>query len=83
MLFHAAWFIESLWTQTLVIHMIRTPKIPFIQSRACWQTVSFTTLGIIVGTIIPYTAFSEAINMMPPPLAFYQWLMGTVNRRGY
>ena len=32
-LFHAGWFVESLWTQTLVIHMIRTPKVPFIQSR--------------------------------------------------
>jgi len=34
--FHAGWFVESMWTQTLAIHMIRTPKIPFIQSRAAY-----------------------------------------------
>ncbi|MCL1817476.1 MAG: magnesium-translocating P-type ATPase [Spirochaetaceae bacterium] len=78
MLFHAAWFIESLWTQTLVIHMIRSPKIPFIGSRASWQTTSFTTLGIIAGTIIPYTALGQTLRMLPPPAVFYPYLIGTV-----
>ena len=78
MLFNAGWFIESLWTQTLVIHMIRTPKIPFVQSRASWQTVSFTTLGIIAGTIIPYTVFGHTIGMMNPPIIFYGYLVATV-----
>jgi Mg2+-importing ATPase len=77
MLFHAAWFIESLWTQTLVIHMIRSPKIPFIRSRASWQTTSFTTLGIIAGTIIPYTMLGHNLGMLPPPGAFYPYLIGT------
>jgi len=78
MLFHAGWFIESLWTQTLVIHMIRTPKIPFVQSRASWQTTSFTTLGIIAGTVIPYTAFGHTIGMMSPPVIFYGYLAATL-----
>ena len=78
MTFHAAWFIMSLWTQTLVIHMIRTKKLPFVHSRASWQTTSFTTLGIIIGTIIPYTAFGHTIKMLPPPSIFYPYLLATV-----
>ena len=78
MIFHAAWFIESLWTQTLVIHMIRTPKIPFIQSRASWQTTSFTTLGIIAGTVIPYTVLGKTLGMTAPPHVFYIYLVATV-----
>jgi len=78
MVFHAAWFIESLWTQTLVIHMIRTVKFPFLHSRASWQTTSFTTLGIVIGTIVPYTAFGRAILMSAPPLIFYPYLLATV-----
>ena len=54
-LFHAGWFVESLWSQTLVIHMIRTPKVPFIQSRASLPVLVITTIAIIVGTVIPYT----------------------------
>ncbi|MCL1927867.1 MAG: magnesium-translocating P-type ATPase [Treponema sp.] len=78
MLFNAGWFIESLWTQTLVIHMIRTPKIPFIQSRASWQNASFTTLGVIAGTFIPYTFLGREIGMIAPPHIFYAYLAATV-----
>jgi Mg2+-importing ATPase len=53
--FHTGWFVESLWSQTLGIHMIHTPKTPFIHSRASWQLTLLTTLGIATGTIIPYT----------------------------
>jgi Mg2+-importing ATPase len=53
--FHTGWFVESLWSQTPVIHMIRTPKISFIHSRASWQLALLTTLGIATETIIPYT----------------------------
>lgn len=54
-LFQAGWFVESLWSQTLIIHMIRTPKIPFIQSRAAWQLTALTSLGIAAGTVLPFT----------------------------
>jgi len=74
MLFHTGWFVESLWSQTLVIHMIRTPKIPFIQSRASLRVALFTTLGIAIGTIIPYTWFGEAINMTHLPLFYFPFL---------
>lgn len=54
-MFQAGWFVESLWSQTLIIHMIRTPKIPFIQSRAAWQLTALTSLGIAAGTVLPFT----------------------------
>ncbi|MGL4774765.1 MAG: magnesium-translocating P-type ATPase, partial [Clostridium sp.] len=72
MVFNAGWFVESLWTQTLVIHMIRTPKIPFIQSRASSKVIICTTIAIIVGTIIPYTTFGNALGMhFLPPIYFF------------
>jgi len=77
-LFHTGWFVESLWSQTLVIHMIRTPKIPFIQSRASWQLASLTTLGIAAGTIIPYTWFGGQLGMAKLPPIYFPWLIGTI-----
>ncbi|MDL2323983.1 magnesium-translocating P-type ATPase [Ruminococcaceae bacterium OttesenSCG-928-A16] len=77
-LFHTGWFVESLWTQTLVVHMIRTPKIPFIQSRASWQLGLFTTVGIVVGTIIPYTPLGAILDMAPLPAVYYPVLLGIV-----
>jgi Mg2+-importing ATPase len=77
-LFHAGWFVESLWSQTLVIHMIRTPKLPFIKSRASAQVTVFTTLGIIVGTVIPYTVLGEHIGMTPLPLLFFRYVAGII-----
>ncbi|MCL2684189.1 MAG: magnesium-translocating P-type ATPase [Synergistaceae bacterium] len=66
MLFHAGWFVESLWSQTLVIHMIRTPKIPFIQSSAAWQITLLTTIGIMIGTALPYTSLGRIMDMYLP-----------------
>jgi len=77
-LFNAGWFVESLWSQTLVIHMIRTPKIPFIQSRAALPVLLLTTLSITVGTIIPYTSFGKAFGMSSLPLSYFPWLVGMI-----
>jgi Mg2+-importing ATPase len=77
-LFHTGWFVESLWSQTLVIHMIRTPKIPFIQSRASAQVTLFTTLGITTGTIIPYTFFAAHLKMTSLPLHYFAYLGGII-----
>ncbi|EQF22958.1 magnesium-translocating P-type ATPase [Clostridioides difficile CD160] len=77
-LFHAGWFIESLWSQTLVIHMIRTPHIPFIKSRASWKLTLFTTMGIVIGTVIPYTSLGHAIGMMPLPSIYFIGLIFTI-----
>ena len=78
MLFHAGWFVESLWSQTLVVHMIRTPKLPFISSRASWQLTLMTTLGIAVGTAIPYTFLGKTLEMTPMPLIFFPCLIATI-----
>ncbi|MEG2486980.1 MAG: magnesium-translocating P-type ATPase [Cetobacterium sp.] len=77
-LFNAGWFVESLWSQTLVIHMIRTPKIPFIQSRASWILSILTTLGILVGTIIPFTSLGTNLGMMALPFAYFPFLAITI-----
>jgi len=77
-LFNAGWFVESLWSQTLVIHMIRTPKIPFIQSRASLPVLLFTTVAITVGTIIPYTVFGNSLGMTAMPLNYFPWLIATI-----
>ena len=79
MLFHAGWFVESLWSQTLVIHMIRSPKIPFFQSRASAQLALLTTAGIAAGTIIPYTWLGNKLQMsVGLPLFFFAYLGGII-----
>jgi Mg2+-importing ATPase len=74
-LFHTAWFVTSLWTQTLVIHALRSPKIPFIQSRASLAVIVMTTLGITVGTALPFTALGERIGFTTLPLSFFAFLI--------
>ena len=77
-LFQTGWFVESMWSQTLVIHMIRSPKLPFIGSRASWQVTLLTTLGIAIGTLIPYTPLSTIIGMVALPLNFFWMLLVTI-----
>lgn len=74
-MFQAGWFVESMWSQTLVIHMIRTPKIPFIQSRASASVTLLTIAGIIVLTIIPFTAFGAMLGFMPLPAMYFAYLI--------
>ncbi|MCL2525648.1 MAG: magnesium-translocating P-type ATPase [Coriobacteriia bacterium] len=74
-LFHAAWFVASLWTQTLVIHALRTPKLPFLQSRASWPVIGMTTLGLVIGTVLPYTPLGERIGFVGLPAGFFVFLV--------
>ena len=78
MLFQAGWFVESMWSQTLVIHMIRTPKLPFIQSCASFPVVTLTFAGITVLTLIPFTGFGAAIGLAPLPAVYFAWLALTI-----
>jgi Mg2+-importing ATPase len=78
MLFNAGWFVESLWSQTLVIHMIRTKKMPFIQSHASKPVLFLTTLAIIIGTIIPFTSIGGYLKMSALPFIYFPWLIGTI-----
>lgn len=74
-LFQAGWFVESMWSQTLVIHMIRTPKLPFIQSRASAPLTLLTMTGIAVLTIIPFTTFGAMIGFVALPAAYFAYLI--------
>ncbi|MCL1980041.1 MAG: magnesium-translocating P-type ATPase, partial [Proteobacteria bacterium] len=77
-IFQAGWFVESMWSQTLVIHMIRTPKIPFIQSRASASITLLTFTGITVLTVIPFTGFGAAIGLASLPPVYFAWLALTI-----
>lgn len=77
-IFHAGWFVESLWSQTLVIHTLRTPKIPFLQSRASFILTTITSCGIAVGTILPYTSFGQNLGLTQLPLVYFGWLALTI-----
>ena len=76
--FHAGWFVESMWTQTLVIHLIRTPKIPFLHSNASAPLTLLTFTGIAALTIIPFTGFGASIGLAILPAAFFPWLALTI-----
>lgn len=74
-LFQAGWFVESMWSQTLVIHMIRTPKLPFLQSRASASVTLLTMTGIAVLTVIPFTAFGRVLGFVALPAACFAYLI--------
>ena len=73
--FQAGWFVESMWSQTLVIHMIRTPGIPFIQSRASMPVTVLSFAGIAVLTSIPFTPLGAAIGLHPLPGVYFGYLV--------
>ena len=72
-LFHTGWFVESLFTQTLIIHVIRTNKIPFIQSRASWPLISTSLIIVAVGAWLTVSPLAGTLGFVPlPPL---YWLL--------
>jgi len=73
-LFHTGWFVESILTQTLIVHIIRTRKVPFFGSMASpW--LLFTTLAVMaVGAYLPYSPFAGYLKFRPLPLAFWYWI---------
>ena len=74
-MFQAGWFVESMWSQTLVIHMIRTPKVPFIRSHASAPMTLLTCTGIAVVTIIPFTALGTMLGFAALPLSYFAYLI--------
>ena len=77
-LFNTGWFVESLWSQTLVIHMIRTKRLPFIHSRASKYVLGTTTAAIAIGTVIPFTALGEGLKMASLPWEYFPFLLATI-----
>jgi Mg2+-importing ATPase len=75
-LFQTGWFVESLLTQTLIVHIIRTRRIPFFGSQASWH-MTMTTLTIMaVAVWLPYSPFAEELNMVPLPSIYWLWITG-------
>ncbi len=80
-LFHTGWFVESLFTQTLIIHVIRTNKIPFIQSRASWPLILTSIIIVAVGAWLTVSPLADTLGFVPlPPL---YWLFLAVMLLGY
>lgn len=74
-LFHSGWFVVGLLTQTLVVHMIRTEKIPFIQSRATAPVMIATLIVMTLGIVIPFTGFGHSIGFVSLPGSYFPWLI--------
>jgi Mg2+-importing ATPase len=77
-LFNTGWFVESLMTQTLIIHVIRTNQIPFIQSRASWQLTMTTILIMAIGAYLPYSPIASGLRFVPLPWQFWPILLATL-----
>ncbi|WP_392553366.1 magnesium-translocating P-type ATPase [Orbus wheelerorum] len=77
-LFHSGWFVEGLLSQTLVVHMLRTQKIPFIQSTAAFPVIAMTILIMAIGIYIPFSPLGNMIGLVPLPWSYFPWLAGTL-----
>ena len=77
-MFHTGWFVESIMTQTLIIHVIRTNLIPFIQSRASWQLSMTTILIMLIGAVLPYSPLAGPLGFVPLPWQFWGLLALTL-----
>jgi P-type Mg2+ transporter len=76
--FQTGWFVESLMTQTLIIHVIRTNKIPFIQSRASWLLTGTTLSIMALGAWLPYSPIASSLGLVHLPALYWPILMVTL-----
>jgi P-type Mg2+ transporter len=76
--FQTGWFVESLLTQTLIVHMIRTRKIPFLQSIASAPVLALTVAAILVGMALPFTVLGAKFGMVALPPVYFGWVALTV-----
>ncbi len=77
-LFSTGWFVESLMTQTLIIHVIRTNLLPFVQSRASWQLTVTTIVIMLIGAFLPYSPLATPLGFVPLPLLYWPLLIITL-----
>src|SRR6266851_3099715 len=77
-LFQTGWFVESLMTQTLIIHVIRTSKIPFLQSRPSWPLVAATVAIMAIGVWLPVSPFASALGFVALPPLYWPILVVTL-----
>jgi Mg2+-importing ATPase len=74
-LFQSGWFVVGLLTQTLVVHMVRTPRLPFVQSRAAAPLMAMTALIVALGLWLPWGPLAGYFKLQALPLAYYGWLL--------
>lgn len=74
-LFQSGWFVEGLLSQTLIVHMIRTRKIPFIQSRASWPLCLMTLAIVVVGIGLTFSPLTGLLQLQALPLSYFPWLI--------
>jgi P-type Mg2+ transporter len=75
-LFHTGWFIESLLTQTLIVHIIRSNRIPFLQSRPSKPMLMATLTVMALGVWLPYSPFAHWLGLTPLPGRYFLWIAG-------
>ena len=75
-LFHTGWFVESILTQTLIVHIIRTRKIPFFQSCASPFLLVTTVVVMAAGAFLPYSPFAAYFGLVPLPISYWYWIGG-------
>ena len=80
-LFHTGWFVESLFTQTLIIHIIRTNKIPFIESRASWPLILTSVVIVAAGAWLTVSPLANTLGFVSLPLRY--WLFLALILAGY
>jgi len=73
-LFQTGWFVESLLTQTLIIHIIRTNRIPFLQSRSSWLLLATTVIIMTIGIAIPNSPLGLYLGFTPLPRLYWPLL---------
>jgi Mg2+-importing ATPase len=73
-LFQTGWFVESLLTQTLIVHIIRTRRIPFLRSRASFHMTMTTLIVVAVGVWLPYSPFARILGMVALPPVYWAWI---------
>ena len=75
-LFQSGWFVEGLLSQTLIVHMIRTRRIPFVQSCASWPVLLMTGAIMVIGICIPFSSFGASLGLTSLPCSYFPWLIG-------
>lgn len=73
-LFQTGWFLESMWTQVLILHLLRTPKVPLLQSRPSRPVMLVTLLGTLFFTVLTFTPAGRLLGLTPLPPVYFAFL---------
>ena len=77
-LFQTGWFLESMWTQVLILHLLRTQRLPLVQSKPSRSVMLVTTVGILLFTVLTFTPVGGLIGLTALPLAYFGFLIADV-----